>query len=191
MVCCPLSNVCVAASSYQSSANHASFIFAKFIVPYSISGSPLVRPAERERFKGAQFCRITKEPIHSDKLSCPNECRYSWEALTKKIPRLRIRKPNRSPAQWVRFRKEPRQNEQEVPFAKKSPRTICRPQRRGGSGGIRTHVPSRTTAFRVRLVTTTSIRFQNFRHVRKRMADMQKLLSIIIRCGRIVKTEAD
>ena len=29
----------------------------------------------------------------------------------------------------------------------------------GGSGGIRTHVPSRTTAFRVRLVTTTSIRF--------------------------------
>ena len=30
----------------------------------------------------------------------------------------------------------------------------------GGSGGIRTHVPSRTTAFRVRLVTTTSIRFQ-------------------------------
>ena len=32
----------------------------------------------------------------------------------------------------------------------------------GGSGGIRTHVPFRTTAFRVRLVTTTSIRFQFF-----------------------------
>ena len=30
----------------------------------------------------------------------------------------------------------------------------------GGSGGIRTHVPLRTTAFRVRLVMTTSIRFQ-------------------------------
>ena len=29
----------------------------------------------------------------------------------------------------------------------------------GGSGGIRTHVPLRTTAFRVRLVMTTSIRF--------------------------------
>ena len=29
----------------------------------------------------------------------------------------------------------------------------------GGSGGIRTHVPLRTTAFRVQLVTTTSIRF--------------------------------
>lgn len=28
-----------------------------------------------------------------------------------------------------------------------------------GSGGIRTHVPLRTTAFRVRLVMTTSIRF--------------------------------
>ena len=27
----------------------------------------------------------------------------------------------------------------------------------GGQGGIRTHVPLRTTAFRVRLVTTTSI----------------------------------
>ena len=31
----------------------------------------------------------------------------------------------------------------------------------GGSGGIRTHVPFRTTAFRVRLVTTTSIRFHS------------------------------
>ena len=30
----------------------------------------------------------------------------------------------------------------------------------GGSGGIRTHVPLRTTAFRVRLVMTTSIRFR-------------------------------
>ena len=32
----------------------------------------------------------------------------------------------------------------------------------GGSGGIRTHVPSRTTAFRVQLVTTASIRFHAF-----------------------------
>ena len=32
----------------------------------------------------------------------------------------------------------------------------------GGDGGIRTHVPLRTTAFRVRLVMTTSIRLQIF-----------------------------
>ena len=31
----------------------------------------------------------------------------------------------------------------------------------GGDGGIRTHVPLRTTAFRVRLVMTASIRLQN------------------------------
>lgn len=37
-----------------------------------------------------------------------------------------------------------------------------------GSGGIRTHVPRRTTAFRVRLVMTTSIRFhiQFCRHIK-------------------------
>ena len=37
----------------------------------------------------------------------------------------------------------------------------CSPQVFGGSGEIRTHVPLRTTAFRVRLVTTTSIHFHN------------------------------
>ena len=36
----------------------------------------------------------------------------------------------------------------------------CSPQVFGGSGEIRTHVPLRTTAFRVRLVMTTSIRFR-------------------------------
>ncbi len=39
---------------------------------------------------------------------------------------------------------------------------IDRKQAHGGSGGIRTHVPLRTTAFRVRLVMTTSIRFHSF-----------------------------
>ena len=34
MVCSLLSNACVATSFYQSSANHVSFYFAKFIVPY-------------------------------------------------------------------------------------------------------------------------------------------------------------
>ena len=47
----------------------------------------------------------------------------------------------------------------------------------GGSGGIRTHVPSRTTAFRVRLVTTTSIRFQ----MKRSIAMMPQRVSLSIR----------
>ena len=47
-----------------------------------------------------------------------------------------------------------------VTFVKKSPQAICSLRRHGGEGGIRTHVPFRTTAFRVRLVTTTSILLQ-------------------------------
>ena len=34
---------------------------------------------------------------------------------------------------WLRFGKEPRQNARAVTFVKKSPRTICRPRRRGAS----------------------------------------------------------
>lgn len=36
MVCCLLSEWCVATSFYQSSANHVSFVFAKLILPYLI-----------------------------------------------------------------------------------------------------------------------------------------------------------
>ena len=58
---------------------------------------------------------------------------------------------------------EYRREKEEFEFLKKhNPHLVSRQGLcYGGSGGIRTHVPSRTTAFRVRLVATTSIRFHS------------------------------
>src|SRR5699024_9158577 len=49
-------------------------------------------------------------------------------------------KPNRSPAQRVRFGEEEQQNERALTFEKKSEQAIWRLLRRGAAGGIRTHV---------------------------------------------------
>lgn len=40
-----------------------------------------------KKLVGSQFCRITKEPIHSDELFCTNQCRYSWRTRRDLNPR--------------------------------------------------------------------------------------------------------
>ena len=68
--------------------------------------------------------------------------------------------PNEAQRQRVRSGEEEQRSERALTFlqTKKSEQAIRSLLRRsGGQGGIRTHVPLRTTAFRVRLVMTTSI----------------------------------